>query len=284
VKPIEYDPLSGHATTGHEWDGISELNTPVPKIALWCLLVTFLFGIGYWLLMPSWPLGRAFFPGLLGMDDRREVQQAVAQAQQDQHRLLADLLSRGDIERPLSVPEAALVRQLGGRLFGDNCAACHGVQGKGTKGFPDLTATPRLWGESVAGLEETIRYGINSAHAKTRVSQMPAFGRDRMLTRAELVVLADYVAALPTGKAESIKGGAALYEANCVGCHGEKATGNPEMGAPNLTDPNWLYGGRAEAVFETLWQGRQGQMPGWSERLSAQDIALLALYVRDIAR
>ena len=158
--------------------------------------------------------------------------------------------------------------QAGRTLFNDNCAACHGVGGTGGPGYPDLAAKAWLWGGEPETIEETIRVGINSTNDDTRTSQMLAFGRDGILP-AE-------------GNAERIEAGKQVFADNCVACHGEDARGNHDVGAPNLTDDSWIYGGDEQSVYTSVFSGRQGHMPHWDSRLSPLQIKLLTLYVHTL--
>lgn len=286
---LERDPHTGYLTTGHEWNGIIELNTPVPRVIWYFLAAAVLFAIGYWILMPTWPLGTTYTKGLLGDDQRQIVTQAVKQAALDRavwsERI--EKKSFADIQKDAALMEA--VRETGRTLFGDNCAACHGRNADGGKGFPNLTTQSWLWGGTPEAIEQTIRVGINSAHPDTRTSQMPAFGKDGMLPRADIDKVVAFVRSLthPDAKdlsADQVAAGKALFAANCASCHGEDAKGNPEMGAPNLTDPFWIYGGDAQSIEATVWNGRQGHMPTWENRLSALDRKILALYLVDLRK
>ena len=285
----ERDPHTGYLTTGHEWNGIIELNTPVPRVIYFFLSAAALFAIGYWILMPTWPLGTTYTKGLLGDDVRKDVTHAVKQAALDRAVWSARIEkeSFADIQKDTALMEA--VRETGHTLFGDNCAACHGRTAQGGKGFPNLTTQSWLWGGTPAAIAETIRVGINSTHPDSRTSQMPAFGRDGMLPRADIDKVVAVVRSLthPGAKdlpADKVAAGKALFAANCAACHGEDAKGNPEMGAPNLTDPFWIYGGDAKTIEATVWNGRQGHMPTWEHRLSALDRKILALYLVDLRK
>ena len=226
----ERDPHTGYLTTGHEWNGITELNTPVPRVIYLFLISTVLFAVGYWLLMPAWPIGRTYTKGLLGSDQRAIVSASLEQAAQERATWTAriDKESFDDIRRDPRLMEA--VRQTGRMLFGDNCAACHGRDARGGKGFPNLTGPSWLWGGTPEAIAETIRVGINSAHPETRTAQMPAFGRDAMLQRAEIDNVVAYVRSLPHPReapppADKVAAGQAVFEANCAACHGENAKG-----------------------------------------------------------
>jgi cytochrome c oxidase cbb3-type subunit 3 len=282
----ERDSHSGYKLTGHEWNGITELNTPVPRPVYFFLIVAFAFSLVWWVLMPAWPVGTTHTRGLLGTDQRTVVTAALKQAALDREVWTKKIETEGYPAIQADPELMAIVRQTGHRLFGDNCAACHGVDARGQSGFPNLTTTSWLWGGDPETIAETIRVGINSTHSDSRASQMPAFGRDQMIPRADLDNVVPYVMSLsghaPAGtSAATLAAGKAVFAANCVACHGDTGQGNKEVGAPNLTDKFWIYGGDLPSVFTTVWGGRQGHMPTWEGRLSAVERKILALYVLD---
>jgi cytochrome c oxidase cbb3-type subunit 3 len=276
-------------TTGHEWNGIKELNTPVPWPVWFFLIVTAIFGVVYWILMPAWPTGSSYTKGLLGIDQRTVVTEKVREAalQRDvwMHKIATMDYAAIQADPQLMQP----VRERGHMLFGDNCAACHGTAATGGPGFPDLVDKDWLWDGTPAGIAETLRVGINSDHPDTRVSQMLAFGRDKMLTNDEVLAATDYVLSLSKpamakgATASSVQAGKTVFDANCVACHGDKGEGNPALGAPRLTDATWIYGGDAQSVYTSIHEGRHGQMPAWEGRLSANDRKILTLYLLDRA-
>jgi cytochrome c oxidase cbb3-type subunit III len=284
----ERDPHTGHMTTGHEWNGIKELNTPVPRPVYFFLAATALFGIVYWILMPAWPIGVTYTKGLLGVDQRATVVQSLKQARLDRSVWTKRIESENFSAVQADPQLMTIVRQTGHALFGDNCAACHGANARGGKGFPDLTTASWLWGGTPEAIAETIRVGINSPHADSRASQMPAFGHDQILPRADIENVVSYVRSLSGGaasnaaQADKIKAGKEIFAANCASCHGDDARGSMETGAPNLTDKFWIYGGDAETIYSTVWGGRQGHMPTWESRLSPLDRKILTLYVVDL--
>jgi cytochrome c oxidase cbb3-type subunit 3 len=277
-------------TTGHEWNGIKELNTPVPRPVYFFLAATALFGIVYWILMPAWPIGVTYTKGLLGIDQRATVVQSLKQAQLDRS-VWTKRIESEDFGNIQADPQLmTIVRQTGHALFGDNCAACHGAKARGGKGFPNLTTTSWLWGGTPEAIAETIRVGINSSHADSRTSQMPAFGHDQILQRADIENVVSYVRSLSNGtgsnaeQADRIKAGKEIFAANCASCHGDDARGNAEAGVPNLIDKFWIYGGDVDTIYSTVWGGRQGHMPTWESRLSPLDRKILTLYVVDLRR
>ncbi len=278
------DPVTGRMTTGHEWNGIEELDTPVPRVVLFFLAATILFSIVYWVLMPAWPLGWTYTKGLLGVDQRETVTKQV----EDASRARAIWTDRiGSSEFSVIVADPVLmrhVRETGRTLFIDNCAVCHGVNGTGGPGYPNLAAKVWLWGGEPETLAETIRVGINSAHPQTRISQMMAFGRDGILDLNAIQNVAAYVRSLSSQDISDenrarTNAGKEIYTANCASCHGEDGTGSRDVGAPSLTDKHWIYGGDAQSVLTSILSGRQGHMPHWEERLSPIDIKLLTVYV-----
>lgn len=281
------DPVTGQMTTGHEWNGIEELQTPVPRIVLFSLAVTILFSIGYWLLMPAWPLGNTYTKGLLGIDQRQIVMQQVDDAAHARAEWTDRIAAASHSE--ITADDALMlhVRETGRTLFIDNCAVCHGTRGTGGPGFPDLAANAWLWGGDPETIAETIRVGINSTSDETRVSQMMAFGRDGVLDEGQVRSAAAYVrslSGLPLNEADRarIEDGGQVFAENCAACHGEDATGSTDVGAPDLTDAAWIYGSDAQTVFSSVYSGRQGHMPHWEGRLSPVDIKILTLYVGTI--
>lgn len=286
VESPERDEYTGYLTTGHEWSGLKELNTPVPRILYFFLTLAFLFSVGYWILMPAWPLGGTYTKGLLGIDQRRLVASSLQEAVDERSvwtRKIADQGYDAILADPALMTD---VRETGHTLFGSNCAACHGLDAKGGPGFPNLTTSSWLWGGKPEDMFNTIRVGINSAHPDTHTSQMPAFGHDQMLQRADVLKAATFVFSLSHPKAKeldpkTVDAGKAIFAANCVACHGNDAKGNPELGAPNLTDEFWIYGGDLDTIDTTIWGGRQGHMPTWESRLSELDRKILTLYLMD---
>lgn len=278
------DPVTGTQTTGHEWNGIEELDTPIPRVVLFFLAVTTLFAIGYWLLMPAWPLGVTYTKGLLGIDQRQVVAEQVRDAAAERASWTARIDKASFAEIAADPRLMRHVRDTGRTLFEDNCAVCHGVQGKGGPGFPNLAAGSWLWGGSPEAIAETIRVGINGTAKDTRTGQMMAFGRDGILQREQVLAVASYVRSLSgqaLSEAEQVRlpAGKEVYTANCVACHGENAKGQHDLGAPDLTDANWIYGGDLQSVVNSIHGGRQGHMPSWEGRLSPTYIKLLTLYV-----
>ncbi len=280
----ERDPVSGYLTTGHDWNGIKELNSPVPRVVFFFIAVTHLYALVAWVLLPTWPLGQTFTKGLLGIDQKTAVATDLAAAN----------VARAEWTTALATKEFDLIRAepdlmaralaTAAPIYGQNCQACHGASGIGGPGFPRLNDAIWLWGGTADEIATTLRVGINSAHPDTHYAQMPAFGHDELLTRPEISVLTDYVLTLGKGVIlNDPSEGAVLYQTNCAACHGEDARGVEGAGAPNLTDGDWVYGGDAASIRLTLIAGRQGQMPSWQSRLSEAEIRALALYVEGLS-
>ena len=281
----EIDPVSGHVTTGHEWNGIKELDTPVPRGVLIFLIVTHLFAVIWWFVMPTWPLGTTYTKGLLGTDQRKIVEEKLVQAEAARAPWV-NAIEKSSFDEILANPQLMqVVMKTGHQLFGDNCAACHGRDGRGGDNYPDLTDHDWIWGGGPERIAETLRVGVNSPHAESRAAQMPSFGRDKMLDQTQVGNVATYVYSLSNPLASTpqtiarIEAGRQVFLTNCAACHGEDAKGNQDLGAPNLSDRFWIYGGDFEKIITTIHGGRQGHMPTWDERLSPAEIKILALYV-----
>ena len=287
---IERDPHTGHGTTGHEWNGIKELNTAVPW-PIWAFLIAAVaFAILWWILMPAWPLGTTYTKGLLGSDVRKDVAAGLQAAAQERSVWTARI-EKEDFAAIQADPALMKdVRETGHALFGDNCAACHGVKATGGRGFPDLIDKTWLWGGTPNDVFETIRAGINSEHPDSRTSQMPAWGKDGILDKDAITNVVAYVYSRShpnrDGKhtAEQLAAGKNVFEDNCAACHGTDGAGNSDVGAPNLTDKFWLYGGDEASIYSSVYGGRQGHMPTWESRLSETDRKILTLYVLDLER
>lgn len=278
------DPHTGYLTTGHVWNGITELNSPVPRPVWWFLTATHLTALIMVILLPAIPLWFTYSKGLWGVEQGEEADVAIANAAQIRS-VWMDQISA----LPYAIIQAdtalmPIVRSAGASLFGDNCAACHGKAGMGNAGFPNLTDADWLWGADPEVMAETLRVGINSVHPDTRIAQMLPFGRDEYLTRDEVEALVPHVMGLSVPGTVADPAAATLFAENCASCHGENAKGLIDVGAPNLTDEIWQYGGDAEAVRATLWNGRMGVMPAWEGRLSDTDRKILTLYVLDFGQ
>jgi cytochrome c oxidase cbb3-type subunit III len=275
------DAVSEPETTGHEWDGIQELNKPLPKWWLYVFYATILWSIGYWLLMPSWPLLSGYTKGLLGYNQREKVasQLVAARAAKAEYR---DRIAASDLAAINTDPELLRFALAGGEAaFGDNCAPCHGRGAQGTFGYPNLRDDSWLWSGTLDGIRQTIMHGIRADDPKTRSGAMPAFGKSGLLSAAQINDVAEYVLSLSGGSQDpkAAERGAEIFAKNCVACHGPQAKGNHELGAPDLTDELWLYSGDKATIVTTVDGGRGGVMPTWVGRLDPETIKELAIYV-----
>ncbi|ACL57099.1 cytochrome-c oxidase, cbb3-type subunit III [Methylobacterium nodulans] len=286
ASPSSADRPGAPATTGHEWDGIREYNNPLPRWWLYGLYATIVWAVGYWIAYPAWPLVADHSRGLLGYSSRAAVLAELAQTRQARALLGQDRLAAAELGAIAADPGLrALAQATGQAAFGDNCAGCHGSAATGRLGYPNLQDDDWLWGGTLEEIARTIRVGIRSGHAETRAGEMPAFGRDGLLTRAEIATVANYVLSW-SGRAFaadlSLATGAELFAQNCAACHGEQGRGNPELGAPNLTDAVWLYGAAPPQVTATISGGRAGVMPSWEGRLDTATIKSLAVYLHSL--
>jgi cytochrome c oxidase cbb3-type subunit 3 len=279
------DPATGTQTVGHEWDGIEELDTPMPRWWLWTFYATILFAIGYVILYPAWPLIDRATGGTLGWSSKGQLADEVA-ARDAELAPIRAAIARTPVERLPDDP--ALFQQAveGGRAaFRMHCVQCHGSGAAGSPGYPNLNDDDWLWGGDLASIEFTIQHGArNPDHGETRTSQMPAFGRDGILQPAQIDDAVAFVRAISgqqRADAASRRGGA-LFAQNCAACHGAGGQGNRQFGAPNLTDPIWLYGGDAETLRTTIANARAGVMPRWGGRLDPVTIRMLAAYVHSL--
>lgn len=281
----EIDAVTGTATTGHEWDGIKELNTPLPRWWLWTFYACIVWSVLYWIAFPAWPLVASYTSGILGYSSRANVAADIAalQALRGEKAALLGKAELADIERDPAL--LAFARAQGRAAFGDNCAPCHGTGATGSKGFPNLNDDDWMWGGTLDAVYQTIQYGVRSGHAQARENQMPAFGKDGTLKKDEIVQVASYVrslSGLQVPQGVNLEAGKKLFADNCSVCHGDDAKGNQELGAPNLTDRIWLYGSDQDTVIETITNARAGVMPAWSDRLDPVTIKALAVYVHTL--
>lgn len=279
----EIDSFTGTATTGHEWDGIRELNTPLPRWWLNLLYATIIWSIAYWFAYPAWPLISDATRGVLGYATRLSVQTDLVALRAERKLLAADLASASLSEIRNNPALLRLALAQGKAAFGDNCVACHGLGGVGGRGYPNLNDDDWLWGGTLEAIHTTLLHGIRAANdGDTRLSLMPAFGDERILPREDIQAVANHVRSLaglaPEPGADLTKG-AQIFEQNCAGCHGPNGKGNQDLGAPNLTDAIWLYGNDLPALTQTIRSSRNGVMPAWGNRLDAATIKALTVYV-----
>ena len=280
----EKDTITGVETTGHEWDGIKELNNPLPRWWLYVLYASIVWSIGYWIVMPAWPTFTGYTQGVIGHSQREIVAENVAAAQAAQSTLRDAILER-DLEAILQDAELLEFALAGGRAaFGDNCAPCHGSGAEGAPGYPNLNDDVWLWGGGLEDILTTITYGIRTDHDETRSNEMPAFLAGGLLDRQEVSDVVAQVLGF-SGRAEDQEAaarGAEVYADNCAGCHGEAGLGEQALGAPDLTDAIWLFGGERADIMATVSNGRGGVMPHWQGRLDPVTIKQLVVHVHSL--
>ena len=281
---IEKDAFSGTDTTGHEWDGIRELNTPLPKWWIYVFVATVIWAAGWFLLYPSVPYGRGYWHGLLGYSSRVDAMAGVA-AIHDQHAAAMQQIAKlpiADVARDPKLMETALAA---GRItFANNCQPCHGPNGSGRIGYPALGDDVWIWGGKLEDIETTITHGVRSADTDARNSAMPAFGTDGILKPEEIQSVADFVGVwwgvVPA--ATDVAKGAQIFADNCAACHGDKGQGLREAGAPPLNSHVHLYHGTRAAIVAQVTHPQHGVMPNWNTRLDPATIRSVALYVHSL--
>ena len=282
----DIDSVSGTATTGHEWDGIKELNTPLPRWWVITFYATIVWAIGYWVVYPAWPLLSGLYPRRPALHSPRGRYGGLADLEKirgDQMAALAGA-SLAEIEKDPKL--LALARARGKTVFGDNCAPCHGTGAAGAKGYPNLNDDDWLWGGTLDA--DQCR---PSSSARARATRRPMRARcspsvkDGILKPEQIITVANYVrslSGLPTRPGFDAAAGKKIFAENCAVCHGEDGKGNQELGAPNLTDQIWLYGRDQATIVETITNGRGGVMPAWDGRLDPATIKAMAVYVHSL--
>lgn len=280
------DKVTGTATTGHVWDDIRELNTPLPRWWVWIFYATIIWSIGYWIVYPSWPLITSYTPGIFGWKSRVAVVEDLEALRAKRAVIVGKLADATPREIADSPELLSLARAQGRVAFADNCAPCHGAGGGGARGYPNLNDDDWIWGGSLDDINQTIRYGVRSGVENAREgAPMPAFGREGLLNNAEIDAVADFVrsrAGLQVDPKADLALGTKVYADNCAVCHGEDGKGNREMGAVNLVDAIWLYGSDRETIVEGIRNGRGAMMPAWGARLDDVTIKALTVYVHSL--
>ena len=281
-KKPHIDEVTGTPTTGHSWDDIGELDTPLPRWWLWLFYATIVWSIGYWIVYPSWPLVTSYTRGVFDWHTRTAVASDLADLKA-QRAPMMDRLAAAKLDQIMADPQLLDFARAHGRVtFRENCAACHGAGGGGAPGYPNLNDDDWLHGGKIDQIADTIRHGAHADDDKGHLTKMPAFGRDGMLKRAEIETVADYVrslSGLPVDPKADLAAGRKIFAETCVTCHGPEAKGDRKSGAPNLTDAIWLYGSDKATIVDGLWNGRGGVMPAWAGRLDETAIKAVAVYV-----
>ncbi|EAQ44555.1 MAG: cytochrome-c oxidase, cbb3-type subunit III [Roseobacter sp. MedPE-SWde] len=281
VKKYDDDPN----TTGHQWDGIEEFDNPMPRWWLWTFYATIIWGIGYTIAYPAWPMLSSATAGVLGWSTRGDVA-AEIQAVEEANAPINAKLEAAELTAIAGDPElGSYAVSSGSAVFKTWCAQCHGSGAAGAKGYPNLLDDDWLWGGTVEDIHETITHGIrNEDSDDARYSEMPAFGRDELLEKEEIDQVVNFVMSL-SGEAEDaskVDAGAVVFEDNCASCHMDDGTGDRSQGAPNLVDAIWLYGGDYASLSETVNNARYGVMPAWNTRLTEAQIRAVSAYVHQL--
>jgi len=279
----EIDQISGVETTGHEWDGIKELNNPMPRWWVWTFYATIVWALGYTIAYPAWPMISSATTGMLGFSSRGELKTAMAEADTARQGF-AEAIAAKSVDEILADDKLReFATAAGAAAFKVNCIQCHGSGAEGSPGFPNLNDDDWLWGGSADAIRQTIAHGIRYAGDEdTRYSEMPAFGD--ILDKDQIRQVSSYVASL-TGHstdAEAAAAGKQVFADNCASCHGDDARGNREFGAPNLADAIWLYGSSEADIARQVRTPRHGVMPAWSARLGDTTVKELAVYVHSL--
>ena len=280
----DIDELSGVETTGHEWDGLKELNNPLPRWWLWVLYVSIIWSVWYFVVYPAWPTLDGATKGTSGYTQYKELKSSQAEIEARKAAYM-DKFEKSDFETIMNDEALYNFAQAGGAsAFKDNCATCHGTGGQGLDGYPNLNDDDWLWGGSLSDIYYTINYGIRHDNIDSRTSLMPAFGKEGTLTRDEINQTVDYVLALADKHGADVTEmpGHVIYQQHCASCHGEEGKGERAFGAPNLTDAIWLYGKKRGDIYKTIFSSRNGVMPAWNTRLDPQTVRQLAIYVHQL--
>lgn len=279
------DEFTGRETTGHEWDGIRELDTPLPKWWLYLFYSTILWSAVYCVLYPAIPGITGHTDGVFDYNSREDLASRM-QAADTGFARLRPTLAGASYEIILRDPDLRRFAQAGGAAaFADNCAPCHGAGGAGQEGgYPVLADDAWIWGGTLDAIETTILHGVRwDADEDTRVGVMPAFG-DNYLEPETIDDVTEYVLAISGGDADPAMAqrGETVFVEECSVCHAESGKGMIELGAPDLTDAIWLYGGLREDIRTQIAEPRHGVMPAWGERLDDLAVRMLTVYVHTL--
>jgi cytochrome c oxidase cbb3-type subunit 3 len=283
----EIDQHTGVETTGHSWDGIKELNTPLPRWWIWVFYISIVWAIGYWVAFPAWPMFSDYTKGMLGYSERAAVNAAVAEDKKAQGKW-NEAVSKATLAEINSNPELLNFSIAVGRsAFANNCAGCHGRGAQGAGGYPNLNDDNWLWGGSLEQIDQTILHGVRNgidADARGAGGGMPE--RASVLKPDQISDVAEYVLSLSKRSADTAAAerGKAVFEGDggCTTCHGDDAKGNKELGSANLTSGIFQWGGTKADLVKTISEGRAGVMPAWSGRLEPETIKELAVYVHSL--
>ncbi|MBN9315232.1 MAG: cytochrome-c oxidase, cbb3-type subunit III [Devosia sp.] len=280
----DIDQVTGVETTGHEWDGIKELNNPLPRWWLWTFYGCIVFALGYTVAFPAWPMISSATTGVLGYSSRADLDTDLAAAKAAQGDLLTRVAQTPAADILKDDALARFARAGGKSLFKVYCSQCHGTGATGSVGYPNLNDDEWIWGGSIEQIEATISHGARSpTDPDTHFNVMPNFGADGILTTPQIDVVARQVASLSGIKGgEATAEGAQLFADNCASCHGTNGEGMIALGGPSLNDQVWLYQGTLDAIRSQIQQPRHGVMPAWGTRLGETAVKQLAVYVHGL--
>lgn len=274
-------------TTGHEWDGIREYDNPMPRWWVWVFYATIVWGIGYSIAYPAWPLIDHATRGMLGQSTRADVDAEIKRFDDANAAIKAQLVAAPLDQIAVNDELKQYALRAGASVFKNNCAQCHGAGAAGVqgKGYPNLLDNDWLWGGTMDDIHTTVTHGIrNTSDAEARYSEMPKFGVDGLLEPAQIGDVVEYVLQISGQEHDAAKAtaGMQLFADNCAACHGPEGLGDRAQGAPNLTDAIWLYGGDRDTISHTVTYARFGVMPDWTTRLSEDEIRAVATYVHSL--
>ncbi|MBN9310663.1 cytochrome-c oxidase, cbb3-type subunit III [Devosia sp.] len=280
----DIDQVTGVETTGHEWDGIKELNNPLPRWWLWTFYGCIVFALGYTVAFPAWPMISSATTGVLGYSSRADLDTDLAAAKAAQGDLLTRVAQTPAADILKDDALARFARAGGKSLFKVYCSQCHGTGATGSVGYPNLNDDEWIWGGSIEQIEATISHGARSpTDPDTHFNVMPNFGADGILAAPQIDVVARQVASLSGIKGgEATAEGAQLFADNCASCHGTNGEGMIALGGPSLNDQVWLYQGTLDAIRSQIQQPRHGVMPAWGTRLGETAVKQLAVYVHGL--
>jgi cytochrome c oxidase cbb3-type subunit III len=279
----QIDEVTGVDTTGHEWDGIRELNNPLPRWWVWTFYATIVWALAYTVFYPAWPMLSSATTGVLGYSSRDDIKNELAAAQSAKASYVAAVAAKSVDEILADDSLRTFATAAGAAAFKVNCVQCHGSGAAGSAGYPNLNDDDWLWGGKPEDIRATIAHGIRVADdSDTRFSEMPAFAN--ILDRSQIASIAAFVVSL-TGQPNDValaEAGRPLYAQNCAVCHGGDAKGNREFGAPNLADALWLRGGGEKAIAAQIALPKHGVMPAWAGRLGETTVKELAVYLHSL--
>ncbi len=284
-KPTKKQDAEEVKTTGHEWDGIQEYNNPMPRWWVWTFYITIVWAIAYTIAYPAWPLVKGATQGVLGWDTRTDVANEIQRFTDMNATLDAELASIELTTVELGSDLHNFAIQSGRATYMAFCSQCHGAGAAGFVGYPNLLDDDWLWGGDKEAIHFTIAHGIRTDEDfDSRFSEMPAYGRDEILTQEEISQVTNYIMALSgtPQDASMVSAGAIIYADNCAACHMDDATGDRELGAPNLADAIWLFGSDYADIRYSVDQSRFGVMPNWNTRLTESQLAAVTLYVHQL--